>query len=206
MMTFADGVPGWASCPGFFHFAVERAPAVGRFVEVGVLFGSGSQQIAKAIRASGKKIQLVMIDSFEDQNLGARARKQITAVRHSVWSLYGEVSFRNTFNYYKRGRAHAEPPHEVLVRESLEAAKGFDTQSLDLVFLDNNHSTEHVLQELVAWGATVRPGGLLCGKWAGVIDGVFTPHEDIVRALDTHYGQNNWQRCETAWYVIAPSG
>lgn len=51
----------------------------------------------------------------------------------------------------------------VMRTPSLEAAKQFDLCSLDLVFIDGDHSYEAVMADIAAWQPLVRPGGVLAG-------------------------------------------
>jgi len=44
-----------------------------------------------------------------------------------------------------------------------DVAKGFDDGSLDLVFIDADHSEAGVLSDLEAWVPKVRPGGIVAG-------------------------------------------
>ena len=46
---------------------------------------------------------------------------------------------------------------------SSEAAPWFDTGSLDFVYIDANHASEYVAQDIFLWWPKVRSGGVLCG-------------------------------------------
>ncbi|HCR52124.1 TPA: hypothetical protein DIV48_00565 [Candidatus Kaiserbacteria bacterium] len=46
---------------------------------------------------------------------------------------------------------------------SLDAVKEFPDESLDWVFIDANHSYEHVVADIAAWSRKVRKGGLVIG-------------------------------------------
>jgi hypothetical protein len=52
---------------------------------------------------------------------------------------------------------------EIIKDYSVEAAKGFDDESLDFVHIDANRSYWSVRQDLTAWTAKVRPGGIVSG-------------------------------------------
>ena len=69
-------------------------------------------------------------------------------------------------------------------------AKRFDDESVDLVFLDADHSEDGVLRDLQAWLPKVRPGGIVAGHDYGArrhpgvkpaVDRVFREHEHPVR-------------------------
>jgi len=51
-----------------------------------------------------------------------------------------------------------------LIREtSVAAATQFTDASLDAVFIDGNHQTDAVLEDIAAWFPKIRPGGILIG-------------------------------------------
>lgn len=72
------------------------------------------------------------------------------------------------------------PASRVMRMTSVEAAKRFELGSLDLVFIDANHSYESVKQDLEAWVPLVRPGGVVSGHDYNGFAGV-TP------AVDEHF-------------------
>jgi len=47
--------------------------------------------------------------------------------------------------------------------ESLEAARLFRDESIDLVFIDGHHGYSHVREDILAWLPKVKRGGILCG-------------------------------------------
>ena len=51
----------------------------------------------------------------------------------------------------------------VLRLDSCIAASTFDDKSLDVVYIDAEHTYEAVLRDIKAWAPKVKPGGLLCG-------------------------------------------
>mmetsp|Transcript_174103 Transcript_174103/g.558234 ORF Transcript_174103/g.558234 Transcript_174103/m.558234 type:complete len:453 (-) Transcript_174103:8-1366(-) len=68
---------------------------------------------------------------------------------------------------------------------SEEAAPRFELQSLDLVFIDGDHSHEAVLEDLRLWRPLVRPGGLLAGHdlFNPAFDGVLSALLSHLKAL-----------------------
>lgn len=52
---------------------------------------------------------------------------------------------------------------DIIRKTSLEAAKKFEPDSLDFVFIDGNHDFEYVVNDIISWMKIVRPGGILSG-------------------------------------------
>lgn len=52
---------------------------------------------------------------------------------------------------------------KIIRKPSVEGAKEFYPNQLDIVFIDGNHKYQPVLDDIEAWYPLVRPGGVLCG-------------------------------------------
>jgi hypothetical protein len=51
---------------------------------------------------------------------------------------------------------------------SVEAAPAFPDESLDFVYIDANHATEHVRQDVLNWWPKIKPHGIMAGHdWTG---------------------------------------
>jgi len=64
-------------------------------------------------------------------------------------------------------------------------AKQFDDESLDLVFLDADHSEEGVGSDLAAWVPKVRPGGIVAGH-----DYAARHHPGVKPAVDAFFREH----------------
>lgn len=53
--------------------------------------------------------------------------------------------------------------YAFIQKDSIEASKLFEDKSLDLVYLDGDHSFDYVYDELRAWWPKIRNGGILSG-------------------------------------------
>ena len=65
----------------------------------------------------------------------------------------------------------------ILRKPSEEAAKDFEDESLDIVFIDARHNYESVVKDIKLWLPKVKMGGVLCGhdyslSFFGVIEAV----------------------------------
>lgn len=79
-------------------------------------------------------------------------------------------------------------PHRTTFREGL-----FPPASVDMVFIDGNHSYEAVMNDIRIARGVIEPGGLLCGhdysrNWPGV-----------VRAVDEAVGGENVNIFDSIW-------
>ena len=170
-----DGIPGWYYCRPFWDFCVDRFGDGSTFVEAGVLFGSASHGLAKAIEESGKKIQVAMVDSFKWENLCPKSRRVIV---RDLKLTPDDKGFRDAFDYYRRDRAH-ERRGIVVEGQSPEVASHFKDQSIDMLMLDNAHEYTHLTIEIEAWRSKIKPGGILAAKIAGYRDGQYNDHPGV---------------------------
>lgn len=119
-------------------------------LEVGVGSGQTMVEVCKAM--FGQKFvyygvdPFVVHDEYTDDINSKPGRIQMN-----------KVAAEENFTLY------APPNSKLLKTYSMNAAKQFSNESLDLVFIDGNHSYEIVSWDLVEWWPKVRPGGILAG-------------------------------------------
>jgi hypothetical protein len=91
---------------------------------------------------------------------------------------------------------------EIIRKTSLNAVKEFEDNSLDFVYIDDNHSYENVKAELHAWYTKVRLGGLLIGDDYGNLG-----HPGVKRAVDEFFANKKLSVSfprKGKWLVIKP--
>jgi predicted O-methyltransferase YrrM len=118
--------------------------------EVGSWLGDGSTQVfTDLLRDSAATVYCI------DTWLGSA-----NVPRHRALAEAFDV--RGTFD---RNIARGKPLCAVVPIQaaSLSAASRFSDRSLDLVFLDADHSYEATIGDIRAWAPKVRPGGILSG-------------------------------------------
>lgn len=96
-------------------------------------------------------------------------------------------------------------PAARLVRDlSVNAAKGFADRTLDWVYLDGNHSSRHVLEDLDAWWPKIKHGGLLGGHdFCNRKDnGWFCEVEEAVKRWTAERGLAFTVTPCTSWWII----
>lgn len=195
-MVVVDGIPGWYYCQSFWKFAVERAPENGHLAEAGVLFGSASQGLAKEIAASGKTINLSLVDAFMYKNISLEARRVIKDMGFRA----DDAGFRNTFEHFRKERAHKLA--SVVVGESPSVVSAFADGTFSMVMLDNNHTDEHLRVEIEAWSPKIAPGGILAAKVAGYLDGKLNQHKGVQVPMRDAFGPTRLVEFdEIVWYA-----
>lgn len=133
--------------------AVRTAPSDRQslFVEVGSWVGNSTYHMASAIKQSCKPITFFAVDTWEgDPN----HKCQIDAVQENGGSVFQLFCDRIS------SVADFVIPLRML---SAQAAQFFRNESLEFVFIDANHSYQHVRNDIRAWSPKVRPGGIIAG-------------------------------------------
>jgi len=126
----------------------------GIVVEVGSYLGdSSSRAISEGLIKYNKNAKFYCVDTFvesffENQpELMAKHKKKYGDKK--VYDIFVE----NMKNYR----------HEVVLKDSIEAAKDFKNESVDFVFIDAVHTYESVVEDIKAWFPKVKIGGMICG-------------------------------------------
>ena len=139
---------------------LERFPKGGKIVEVGVDNGDFSADILRVTQPS----ELHLVDSWGSERYH-KGKQQAVQDRFAKQTAEGIV--------------------QVHVGLSTERAADFKDGSLDVVYIDTDHSYETTRAELSLFGPKVRPGGFLAGhdyimgNWAGLYryGGIEAVHE-----------------------------
>ena len=111
--------------------------------EVGVQFGANAAKMFAAI----PDLKLYCVDPYRNHKFGSR-------------KLSGSVC-----------KAARDGAHESLKDQNVEflenfsedAAREIPDESLDFVYIDGDHSYEHVMLDIILWNRKVRPGGIISG-------------------------------------------
>jgi tRNA A58 N-methylase Trm61 len=163
---FYERLPGWCDFADLYADRVAAAQDGAHFVEVGTYAGKSAAYMAVEIANSGKQIRFDACDTFEGV-----ARSNF----HSDREFLDQEARRDDDGLLVTDtRKNLEPVKNIVnvrVGDSLSLAKTYADASLDFVFIDDDHSTGHVLKELAAWYPKVKPGGMLAGhdyNWPSV--------------------------------------
>jgi SAM-dependent methyltransferase len=133
----------------------------GKIVEVGVWKGLSLSSILDICKSNNN--ELYAIDAWlpveNDPALSESRTRDIFSIFKTNLKLLG----------------HSDTVR-VIRKRSLEAADDFSDNSLDLVFIDADHSYNAVIADIRKWWDKLKPGGILCGH-------DFTFKEGVCRAV-----------------------
>lgn len=133
----------------------RRLPPKAIVAEVGVLVG----KLSESILTMRHDAHLIMVDSWAPMSEQPEQYKR-TGDTHAFHDqarvdLHKREALRRVSAHSGRTR--------VLHMASLAAVSEIEDQSLDLVFLDADHSYQGVLNDIRAWSPKVKPGGYIGG-------------------------------------------
>lgn len=166
-MTYQD-IHGWFTWEPLYKRMVECFPDGARFVEVGVWMGKSACYMADQIKQSGKDIDFFCVDPWDVDVSGI-----------PIKTLGGSAFPAFCANTKQCGvRGHVIP---VCLR-SVYAAKHFQSERVDFVFIDAEHDYESVCNDIVIWRGLIKPGGIIAGH-------DYTLNQDTKRAVDSAFGE-----------------
>lgn len=91
-----------------------------------------------------------------------------------------------------RDRAH------IIKADTVDAASQFADGSVDIVFIDADHSYEGCKRDIIAWKSKVKPGGLLCGH------DYANKRGDVKKAVDEQIGTGVVLGADHTWFYRVP--
>lgn len=187
-MTSYEDIPGWFSthCAAWYRQRVKEAPPAAHFVEVGCWQGRSAAAMAEAIRDLGPRgTRFDCIDHWTgtdpawDNGYHTRLLEELGKPLDKVFE--GSLRLLGLWPYVNQ-----------LTGDSSESAARYEDQSLDLVFIDADHSPEAVERDIRAWLPKLRPGGMIAGHDA--------QGPGVIRALTRVFGGAHQVDREIWWY------
>ncbi|HSX26192.1 MAG TPA: class I SAM-dependent methyltransferase [Chlamydiales bacterium] len=109
--------------------------------------------------------------------------------------LGGKQSYEYLYSWVKEYRLAPFGNRAQLIRDfSVSAAKSFEDESIDCIFIDGDHRYEYVVADLKAWFPKVKKGGMMLGDdyW----------QEQVAHAVNDFFAAEK----KNIFFVIANSG
>ena len=179
-----EHIMGWFDWAKFYEEQVRALPHRATIVEVGSFLGRSITYLAQTLKWYRKDLRLVAVDTF----VGSESDP---IVLHTVAQEGG--SLRRAFE----ANLHAcdvQDCIEVMAVDSVSAARQFADRSVDVVFLDGDHSYAGVTADLLAWLPKVTPCGYLAGHDIDTYASVGQAIADVLgyEGVRIDYSQNLW--------------
>ena len=156
-------------------------------VKIGAEIGVGTGPTTKHLMDTHPDLQWIGVDHFPHgyplEAGGVIGEERAREVRGK---------FTNLFDRY-------QPRLRWLDTTSLDAAKTIEDGSLDLVFIDADHSYEGCRDDILAWRPKLRPGGWLSGH-----DYCHYRYPGVVRAVREYVPGFKLEE-DFVWFVQVPA-
>jgi predicted O-methyltransferase YrrM len=153
MDHFYQYIHGWFDFQTLYTKMVEDHSTNSHFVEVGAFYGKSAAYMAVEIANSGKNIKFDVVDTWR----GSPEHQE------NAWDYQPEMVDDTAFETFKQNLKPAEGYYNPVKLPSTEAAKLYEDNSLDFVFIDAAHEYESVKSDIEAWYPKVKSGGFIGG-------------------------------------------
>ena len=161
-------IEGWFNHQAAYDYLLANMPKDGTFVELGAWLGKSSSYLCD--KATGQNI--VIVDSFKGTAEYLDSYYQLAKTK-DIYKLFTENM--------------GDRKYTAIKATSKAAARKFKDESLDVVFIDLDHSYEAVKEDIKLWLPKVKKGGYIAGddyheNWKGVIQAVdeLLPHATFI--------------------------
>jgi hypothetical protein len=142
MKHFYQNIQGWFDFQNLYKEMVSLHDNA-KFVEVGVWRGKSTCFLAVEIVNQNKKIILDTIDSYEYLTEEYSYNKDVPKQFKKNIKSFKFINFIN--------------------KNSVEASKLYNDQSIDFIFFDSEHTEEYATKEIKSWYSKVKIGGYIGG-------------------------------------------
>jgi hypothetical protein len=188
----------WYEIDGWFNWRTAQEEAVNRFsdgsrfVEVGTYLGRSLCSLGELVERSGKRITVIGVDTCRGSGPeGWRGHDY-----HAAAVQQGGGTFAGTLHKNVLDCGYGDKI-QLIIADSVSAARLFSDTSLDWVHLDARHDYASVKTDIEAWLPKVKNGGWLSGddydeqKWPEVVKAV----------ADLLPGAQLWSSQQWRWVV-----
>lgn len=187
MNHYYENIHGWFDYEDLYEKAIQNCPENGTVVELGCWKGKSSSFLLVEAFNSEKQLDIHFIDTWAgspehlDPTQGTY-EEDLVIDPDFVYKV-----FLNNIN---------KTPYKKSIHRlhTFQAAKLFENDSIDFLYIDTAHDFEHVKKELFLWYPKVKKGGTVAGHdffYPGVMAAVI----DFSKKYDVKIFKNN-----SSWY------
>lgn len=178
--TTGETPEGWFTYPELYREFVQKLPNDSVFVEVGSWKGKSMAFLGVEVINSGKSVRCYAVDTWE----GSSEHTE------DPW-----IKSNKLFHLFVSNTNKVSSVVIPIRLPSMEASKKFDSNSIDVVFIDACHDYGCVKEDIRAWLPKVKTGGIISGH------DYYLP--SVKKAVDEEFGQRAVVRSmqENCWIV-----
>lgn len=152
MKHFYEKIHGWTDNDLFtlYSSVVRDCQDNSHFVEIGSWKGRSASYMCVEIINSGKKVKFDCVDPW-------------TGTSDAEHGFDEDYRNKTLFEVFTKNMSPVHEYYNAIKLPSVEAAKSYDDDSLDFVFIDGAHDYESVRNDILAWLPKIKPGKILSG-------------------------------------------
>lgn len=181
-----------------YRSIMSKVPRGGTVVEIGSYKGRSLATVAEIIKV--RKLSVVAVDPFltftQDESAEMQARRRLSQtlkrlgfrvkiapkptqtgfdkeVEASFWSMLDDFGLTDNV--------------ALLTMQSVKASRSFNTRSIDLVFIDGDHSYDGIVKDVYSWWPKLKKRGVIAGHDYTQAGGTILMHE-VRAALHDVFG------------------
>jgi cephalosporin hydroxylase len=153
----SEEIQGWFDFQNIYDRMIDDCREGGTLIELGVWKGKSLCYLAHKALAANKRLNVIGIDNFQ----------------HDDWDGYIQIQHVDRKNGEKRTvRQQCEDNLaavgvlnnvRLIESDSIAAASLFDDGSIDFLFIDDTHNSEHIKAEIAAWLPKMRRPAWMAG-------------------------------------------
>ena len=152
-------------CVEYLYEQGKKLPSFGKAIELGVYKGKSTWAIMSGINAGTGNAFLYSVDNWQ----GIETKPVSTK----------DIFFENIKSIWNRDMI------KVIECNSWDAAKNFENESIDFIFIDADHIYDSVMKDITAWWPKIKKCGIMSGH-------DFTASFDVPKAVHSFFDNSGY--------------
>jgi predicted O-methyltransferase YrrM len=171
LQTYKD-IQGWFDYENIYDNQIALLKDGSIIVEIGCWLGKSSCYLAQKIKESNKNIQLFCVDIWDYSK------------DDPYYNIYKETHPDLFKSFTENVRALGLSNYIKPIRgSSTNVAKTFALASVDFIFIDGNHHSPFINEDLCFWYPVLKNGGFIAGH-------DYIDSKDVKRAVENYFKKN----------------
>ena len=167
-------IEGWFNYEDLYSEIASKAKDGWQGVEVGCWLGRSAAFLAVELANTGKQVDFYCVDTWagSEEHLNESSGCYDPRIKEKDW----------LYNQFLENMKPLEGHFIAKRKPSLEAARDFEDNSLDFVFIDASHDYDNVMADLEAWYPKMKKCEC-CGHSESILTGHDFPFDGVAKAV-----------------------